>query len=300
VRIVSLLPSATDIVCTLGLREQLVGRTHECDWPPGIDAVPVVTGDALETERKTSREIDEAIGSSRHSGSSIYTLNVEALRAAKPDLILTQELCDVCAVSYTDVARAARLLDAGTQVVSLEPRSIEEILDNVALVGRLTGADEEARRVLDDAHERLGRLRDSTASRARARVFCCEWLDPVYAAGHWVPDQVEAAGGADPLGARHEPSRPIEWERVLDAKPEALVIMPCGFRIDRALGEIEALSSRPGWSGLPAVRDARVWAVDGPSYFNRPGPRVVRGAEILAALLHGVGTFSSADAVHVG
>jgi iron complex transport system substrate-binding protein len=284
----------------LGLREQLVGRTHECDWPPGIEDVPIVTANTLDTETKTSREIDEAVGAGRHSGSSIYTLDVEALRRAKPDLILTQELCDVCAVSYSEVARAARMLEAKTQVVSLEPRSIEEILENVATVGRLAGAEGEARRVIDDARERLARLHDATGRRPRMRVFCCEWLDPVYAAGHWVPDQVEAAGGTDPLGPRHEPSRPIEWQRVLDAKPEALVLMPCGVSIDRARREIGALSSRPGWADLAAARDARVWAVDGPSYFNRPGPRVVRGAEVLAALLHGVGAVSSSEAERVG
>lgn len=299
-RIVSLLPSATDIVCMLGLRDRLVGRTHECDWPPGIEEVPVMTASVLDAEGMLSREIDEAIGARVHSGSSIYALDVEALREAKPDLIVTQELCAVCAVSYTEVAAAARLLDAGAKVVSLEPRSLADILEHVLLLGRLTGAEAGAEAVVADARARLERLRHAAAGRAPARAVCIEWLDPLYAAGHWVPEQVEAAGGVDPLGRRGEPSVPVPWDEVRASAPYAVVLMPCGLSLERTLAEAGSLSALPGWDGLPAVRAGRVWAVDGPSYFNRPGPRVVRGAEVLASVLHGIGEVSSSEAVRVG
>lgn len=286
-RIVSLLPSATDIVCALGLRDRLVGRTHECDWPPGIEEVPAVTTDVLATHTMSSREINDAIGGAVHSGSSIYGLDTDALEAAKPDLILTQELCEVCAVSYRDVKRAARLLDADTRIVSLEPSSIDDILDNVLLVGELTGTEARARAVVDDARARLDALSEAARGKPRPRVACIEWLDPIFAGGHWVPDQVDAAGGEDVLGPRGKPSYEIPWETVLESRPEVVVLMPCGMTIDRTLGELGAVATREGWRAIPAVNDGRVYVVDGSSYFNRPGPRVVRGAEILHAVIHG-------------
>lgn len=289
-RIVSLLPSATDIVCSLGLRDQLVGRTHECDWPPGIEDVPAVTSDTLATHEMTSADIHAAIGGAVHSGSSIYGLDTDALERANPDLILTQELCDVCAVSYEEVAHAARLLEADTKVVSLEPHSIADILEHVLLVGKLTGADAAAAEVVADAHDRLQRLREATRERERLRVVCIEWLDPIFAAGHWVPEQVEVAGGTEMLGPRGRPSHQVSWKAVVEASPQVIVLMPCGMPIDRTLGELETLTSRPGWDDLPAVRNGRVFVVDASSFFNRPGPRVVRGAEILFALLHGART----------
>ncbi len=285
-RIVSLLPSATDIVCSLGLRDSLVGRTHECDWPPGVENVPAVTSDALATHEMTSADIHAAIGGAVHSGSSIYGLDTHALEMAKPDLIITQELCDVCAVSYEDVSHAARLLDADARIVSLEPHSIADILDHVLLVGKLTGADAAANEVVADAHDRLQRLRDATHELPRPTVVCIEWLDPIFAAGHWVPEQVEIAGGTEMLGPRGHTSHQVPWEAVTDAAPEVVVLMPCGMPIERTLGELDALTSRPGWNDLPAVRDKRVHVVDASSFFNRPGPRVVRGAEILFGILH--------------
>lgn len=286
-RIVSLLPSATDIVCTLGLRDCLVGRTHECDWPPGIEDVPVVTSDALATHAMTSREINDAIGGAVHSGSSIYELDTEALAQAKPDLIITQELCEVCAVSYREVTKAARLMDADTQIVSLEPSSIDEIFGHIELIADLTNTRERAREVVGDLSRRIFRLREETHDLVRPRVVCIEWLDPIFAGGHWVPEQVEIAGGNDVLGPRGKPSFEIPWQDVLDARPDAMVLMPCGMSIDRTIGEIDAVTSREGWSDLPAVQSGRVYVVDGSSLFNRPGPRIVRGAEVLYALFHG-------------
>jgi iron complex transport system substrate-binding protein len=285
-RIVSLLPSATDIVCSLGLRDSLVGRTHECDWPPGIEHVPVLTSDALKTHEMTSREIHDAIGGAVHSGSSIYVLDDAAMLAAKPDVVITQELCEVCAVSYKDVQQAARVMDADVQIASLEPHSIDDILSHVELVGRLCGAKDRASQVVADARARLDALRATVGDRPRPRVASIEWLDPIFAAGHWVPEQVAWAGGEEVLGPRGVPSPEVAWQAVIDAEPDVIVLMPCGMPIERTLSELETITTREGWCDLPAVRNGRVFVVDASSFFNRPGPRVVRGAEILAALFH--------------
>lgn len=300
VRIVSLLPSATDIVCALGLRDSLVGRTHECDWPPGISDVPAVTRDVLDTASMSEREIDAAVERSVHSGSSIYALDHRALADAKPDLIITQELCAVCAVSYTEVMRSARLMDIGHRVVSLEPHTMGEILENVELIGRLTGVDDAARELVNDAQSRLDAVGRSVAGRHPVRTVCIEWLDPIYAAGHWVPEQVATAGGFEAIGRLGKPSRAVAWEDVRAARPEAIVLLPCGLGIERARADAAGLGELPGWTELPAVKEGRVWAVDGPSYFNRPGPRVVRGVEILAHALHRVGSADPTEAVRLG
>lgn len=300
-RIVSLLPAATDIVTELGLAEHLVGRTHECDWPPRtVASVPVVTGADLDQNTLTSREISDAVGGSTHSGSSLYTLDTAALAALGPDVVLTQDLCEVCAVSYERVSRAVRLLDADTRVLSLEPRTLDDVLDCLVTVGELLGVRERAEQRRAELHDRLERIRRSVAGRARPRVVAIEWLDPLWPAGHWVPDQISAAGGAPLLAVSGEHTKPMTWEAVRAARPEVVLVLPCGFPPERTLRETELLTRLPGWTELPAVRAGRVWVLDGPAYFNRPGPRVVRGAEVLAHVLHGVraGTAVTADEAH--
>ncbi|MEV6084001.1 cobalamin-binding protein [Streptomyces parvulus] len=288
-RIVSLLPAATDIVAELGLSARLVGRTHECDWPPGeVASVPVVTGTDLDQDRLTSREISDAVGGSAHSGSSLYTLDTEALSALRPEVVLTQDLCDVCAVSYERVGRAVRLLDSGTRVLSLEPRTLDDVLDCLVTVGTLLGVRDRAQQRRAGLSDRLDRVRASVAGRTRPRVVAIEWLDPLWPAGHWVPEQVAAAGGEPLLAASGEHTRPMTWEAVRSARPDVVLVLPCGFPPDRTVRERELLTGLPGWQDLPAVRSERVWVLDGPAYFNRPGPRVVRGAEVLAHVLHGV------------
>ncbi|MFF9127216.1 cobalamin-binding protein [Streptomyces sp. NPDC014889] len=288
-RIVSLLPAATDIVAELGLSEQLAGRTHECDWPPReVASVPVVTAADLDQEAFTSREISDAVGGSAHSGSSLYTLDTEALAALRPDVVLTQDLCDVCAVSYEKVSRTVRLLDAGTRVLSLEPRTLDDVLDCLVTVGDLLGVPERARRRRAELRDRLDRVRGAVAGLGRPCVVAIEWLDPLWPAGHWVPEQVTIAGGKPLLAAPGEHTKPMTWEAVRAAQPDVVLVLPCGFPPERTLREAELLSGLPGWTDLPAVRSGRVWVLDGPSYFNRPGPRVVRGAEVLAQVLHGV------------
>jgi len=300
VRIVSLLPAATDLVVTLGLAGDLVGRTHECDWPPGeLEHAAVVTRTAL-AGGLTSREISTAVAADRaHAGSALYALDEAALAALHPDLIITQELCEVCAVSYGQVAAAVRVADTGPRLVSLEPATLAEVLGTLTRVGGLTGRSAEAAAALADAERRLAAISRAVAGRRRPRVVVLEWLDPVWPVGHWVPDQVAAAGGTEVLGVAGAHTEPVQWDAVVAAAPEVLVLAPCGFPPERTLAELPALTARPGWSSLPAVRSGRVWVVDGPAYFNRPGPRVVRGVEILAHLLHGIGTVAPAEAVSV-
>jgi iron complex transport system substrate-binding protein len=300
VRIVSLLPAATDLVVTLGLAGDLVGRTHECDWPPGaLEHAAVVTRTAL-ADGLTSREISAAVAADRvHAGSSLYALDEAALAALDPDLILTQELCEVCAVSYGRVADAVRVAETGPRLVSLEPTTLAEVLGTLTTVGALTGRSAEAALALADAERRLAAVAAAVAGRPRPRVVVLEWLDPVWPVGHWVPEQVAAAGGTEVLGTAGAHTDPVEWDAVLAAAPEVLVLAPCGFPPQRTLADLPALAARPGWSSLPAVRAGRVWVVDGPAYYNRPGPRVVRGVEVLAHVLHGIGTAAPAEAVSV-
>ncbi|KAA9157448.1 cobalamin-binding protein [Amycolatopsis acidicola] len=283
-RIVSLLPAATDIVAELGCLPALVGRTHECDWPAAVSTVPVVTGSAIEPERLSSREISTAVGG--HQGSSLYALDSELLAGLAPDLVLTQDLCEVCAVSYRRVTEAVRVLDAGVEVLSLEPRTLDGIFDCLRQVADRLGVDAEPR--IAALQTRLDDVRRAVAGRPRPRVAAIEWLDPVWPAGHWVPEQLDTAGGIPLLANTGEHTEPVDWQAVLDAGPEVIALMPCGLTPDRTVAELDVLATRPGWADLPAVREGRVWVVDGPAYFNRPGPRVVRGAEVLAHVLHGV------------
>ncbi|GLV97902.1 cobalamin-binding protein [Streptomyces lavendulae] len=288
-RIVSLLPAATDMLAELGLTADLVGRTHECDWPPReVEGVPVVTRAQFTAEELSSREISDAVGGAAHSGSSLYTLDTGALAALAPDIVLTQDLCDVCAVSYAVVSRAVRLLDADSRVLSLEPRTLDDVLECLVTVGDLLGVRARAERRRDALRARLDEVGRLTAGLPRPRVVTVEWLDPLWPAGHWVPDQIAAAGGEPLLAASGEHTVPMTWDAVRAARPDVLLVLPCGFAPERTLSESHLLTDLPGWAELPAVRAGNVWVLDGPAYFNRPGPRVVRGAEVLAHVLHGV------------
>jgi iron complex transport system substrate-binding protein len=289
-RIVSLLPSATEIVFALGLGDELVGRTHECDYPPEALDVPVITANAGGlAESAASREIHQRVADSVHRGSSIYHLDLEALRDARPDLILTQELCDVCAVSYRDVGKAVRQLSSDASVVSLEPSSIEGIFNTISTVGAMADAEDEAVGLLEILRERLSdldrRVHERRLDGVRPRrVVCLEWLDPPFAAGHWVPEQVRRAGGWDLLGRPGEPSSETSWDQVREVDPEQLMLMPCGFDARRTAGEWER-ANKPEWiSELRAVRRGEVFALDGSAYFSRPGPRVIDGIALLAEL----------------
>ena len=288
-RIVSLLPSATEIVYALGLGDELVGRTHECDWPPEAGAVPVMTASVGGHPEESSRQIHGRVAESVHGGSSIYRLDEAALRDAEPDLILTQELCAVCAVSYQDVNKAVRSIEGDVSVVSLEPTSIEGIFNTISTVGAYADAEDEAVGLLELLRERLGEIENRVLERRLAgiappRVVLLEWLDPPFAAGHWVPEQVRRAGGWELLGRDGEPSRETTWEQVREVDPDGLYLIPCGFDAMRAADEWER-ASVPEWlPELRAVRSAEVHALNGSAYFSRPGPRVVEGIALLAKL----------------
>ena len=284
-RIASLLPSATEIVCALGLEDQLVAVTHECDFPIGVKRKPVVTASVL-TPNAGSGAIDRHIQRLVHEGSSIYHLDADRLAALDPDLILTQELCQVCAVSYPIVETAARRLGGSTQLVSLEPESLSDVYAHVQLVGRLTDRIDEATVVVAGLQQRVSAVTSLVAQRKPRRVLCVEWIDPLFGSGHWTPELVELAGGQDLLGSRRQPARVIAWDEVLAAAPDVMVVMACGFSLDRSLQEMPLLEQRPGWEALPAVRGGDVYVVDGNAYFSRPGPRLVDSIEIMAGLLH--------------
>lgn len=288
-RIVSLLPSATEIVCALGLVDELVGVTHECDHPAEVAGKPVLTSNTTNEPGATSREIHRRVAAATHGGSSLYALDEAALADAEPDLILTQELCTVCAVSYRQVNDVARAIDADIRVVSLEPTSIEGILHSITTVGALTGTEDVAVDVVGELRERLADVERTVAERRAAgrqapRVVAVEWLDPPFRAGHWVPEQVRRAGGWELLGEGAAPSAETTWAAVQDVDPQIVVLMPCGYHLTETAAEW-ARTPRPAvWQEIDAVRRSQVFAVDGSAYFSRPGPRVIDGIELLAEL----------------
>jgi iron complex transport system substrate-binding protein len=288
-RIVSLLPSATEIVCALGLRDELVGVTHECDWPPEVVGLPIMTRNALDLGGASSREIHRRVGDAVHGGSAIYALDEDALELADADLILTQELCTVCAVGYREVSDAVRTLELDTTVISLEPTSVEGILNTIATVGAMTDAEDAAVELVERLRGRLGAI-ESKAQERRERGFVgprvvgLEWLDPPFAVGHWVPDQIRRAGGWDLLGQDGNPARPTTWDAVAEVDPDLLLLMPCGYHLAETVADWAA-TPRPDWlDDLSAIRRGHLIALDGSSYFSRPGPRVVDGIEMLAEI----------------
>lgn len=286
-RIVSFLPSATEMTCALGLRDQLMGITHECDYPPEVKDKPIVVRSVLPVERMSQREIDVAVTERLRKGLSLYEVDERLMQAIAPDLILTQDLCQVCAPSGNEVTRLLAALPGKPQVLYLTPTCLDEIFDNLRELGGATGRLPKAEALIAVSRARLEAIAAATRGlAARPRVFCMEWLDPVYCSGHWVPEMVEIAGGRDELGRRGSDSVRIRWERVREWAPDVLIIMPCGFDLERAAAQAPQLFTCPGWYDLPAVRSNRVYAVDANSYFARPGPRVVEGTELLAHLLH--------------
>jgi len=293
-RIVSFLPSATEIACALGLADSLLGITHECDYPPEVKTKPVVVRNVLPIERMSQSEIDRAVAERMRDGLSLYQIDEQLLREIAPDLILTQDLCQVCAPSGNEVSQVLKSLPNTPQILWMTPRNVGEIFENVRELGVATGRTQEADRLVAECKARIEMLSRKTATAtSRPRVFCMEWLDPVYASGHWVPELVAMAGGVDEIGREGGESVRVAWKDIAAWAPEVLVIMPCGFNLQQTMKQIWSVfgpyGSRAGGShffDLPAVRDGRVYAVDANSYFARPGPRVVEGAELLAQLIH--------------
>lgn len=288
-RIVSLLPSATEIVCAIGLADDLVGVTHECDFPPEAVGKPIITRSVHDLSATTSRDIHRLVSASVHGGSSLYALDEDALAAARPNLILTQELCRVCAVSYREVNEVARAIDADIVVVSLEPTSIEGILNTITTVGAMAEAEDAAIDLVESLRERLGAVEAQVQARRddgrRApRVVGLEWLDPPFAVGHWVPEQIRRAGGWDLLGSDGQPSSQTTWDAIGEVDPEVLLLMPCGYHLAETVEEWARTPRPAGYPELAAVRGDQIFALDGSAYFSRPGPRIIDGIELLAEI----------------
>ena len=274
--IVSLLPAATEIVYALGAIDDLVGRSHECDYPASARALPVVSRPALELEGLSQGEIDSAVAARMRSGESLYMVDELLLRALAPDVILTQDLCQVCAPSGNELTRALASLPNRPEIVYLTPRTLAEIDENIVTVGRTIGRLAEAEALVERNHARLERIRASTRGRPRRRVTFLEWTDPPFCAGHWVPEMIAIAGGEDPLGRPGADSVRITWDDVRASAPEVVIVAPCGY----GLAEATRLAA-----ALPELGSARVCPVDANAYFARPGPRYAEGVEVLAGLI---------------
>lgn len=285
-KIASLLPSTTEIVCALGLEDSLVGVTHECDFPVHISKLPHLTASRISHETMSSKEIDHAVRSQLDGHGSIYDLDANLLHELNPDLILTQELCDVCAVSYKIVEKAARVYAVDATVVSLEPNTIEDIFENVITIGELTGTKDKAIELVEGYRARTETVRNKTESAKRPKVFMLEWLEPAFAPGHWVPEQVEFAGGECLLGEPGKPSTTINYQQIYESQPDIIVLVPCGYYTVDTLRQLSATVFPSNWRDIPAFMNDNIWALDASSYFSRPAPRVVDGLEILAKIFH--------------
>jgi iron complex transport system substrate-binding protein len=274
------------MVAALGLADRLVGRTHECDWPPGVAAVPPVTADRVDRSEMSSAEIDRAVAGAMAQGGGLYRLDADALARARPDLIITQALCGVCAVERAEVEEAAASIPSRPEVLSLEPETLAGVLECIVRVGEAAGADDAAARVVAGLRERLDRAGELTAGRPPVRAVCLEWLDPPYLAGHWVPEQVALAGGHDPLGRPGRPSVAARPEDVIAADPDVLLLMPCGWSAAETAAAMVRDRFSERYGAMRVVREGRVAVLDGGAHFTRPGPRLVDGVEALVPVLH--------------
>lgn len=284
-RICSLLPGATEIAFSLGLGDQIVAVTHECDYPYDAKQKRVVVRSGIDSTRMSGLEIDRKVGELLKAGKGLYTIDEQALVDTSPDVILTQGLCDVCALDYNEVVKAARLLPCAPIIVSLNPHSLTDVIDDISRVGAATNREAAAAALVSDLRTRIERVA-FRESDYRPRVVCLEWFEPLYVAGHWMPEMVALAGGYDVVGRIGEPSFKVEWPCVVDAKPDVILLVPCGFDVRRTLRESSPLRRLPGWNDLPAVKTGNVYALNGNAYFSRPGPRLVNGLEILARIIH--------------
>jgi iron complex transport system substrate-binding protein len=285
-RILSLLPSATEIAVAVGRGEGLVGRSHECDFPPFVEALPVCTGTKLE-KGLTSRQIEDRVQEIVRQGLSVYEVNAALVRSLKPDVVLTQSQCAVCAVTPADLEEAlCDWVGAPPALLSLAPDNLDDVWGDLRRVGEAVGAPDEAAAAILRLQDGLQAIRVRSAARGwRPRVATIEWIEPLMTAGNWVPELIDAAGGEALLASPGQHSPWIEWEALAAADPDVIVLMPCGYRIGQVLAEMPSLHARPGWRDLRAVKAGRVFAVDGHYYFSRPSPRLLESAEILAEIL---------------
>jgi len=284
-RIASLLPSATEICFALDLSAHVVGVSHECDFPAQARTRPVLTSAEIDAHAD-SETIDRQVRFRASAGLSLYHVDEARLRELAPDLILTQDTCDVCAVSLETVERTVReRLGAQTRLLALSPSTLEDVLGDIARVGRAAGAEDAAENLLRRLRERLDVLRERVAALERPRVLMLEWLSPPMVAGHWTPELIRCAGGEPVLGHEGSPTRATDWSRIAAARPDVVLIAPCGFRIEQTLRELPALT-RNGLAQLEAVQSGRAVILDGNAFFNRPGPRLIESAELAARAIH--------------
>lgn len=286
-RVVSLLPSATEIVAALGGADWLVGRSHECDFPPAIRGLPVCTAPSFPVDGD-SAEIDRRVKEALRDALAVYTVHTDILAAVRPDVVVTQAQCDVCAVSLDEVERAiAGMVGGAPRLVSLQPTGLADVWDDIERVAAALGVPERGGTLVDGLRARVDALAARAAAQpGRPTVACIEWLDPPMAAGNWVPELVALAGGANLFGTAGAHSPWLAWEDLRAADPDVIVLLPCGFDLARTRAELSSLAARPGWTALRAVREGGVYLTDGNQYFNRSGPRLVESLEILAELLH--------------
>ncbi len=286
-RIVSLVPAATEIAAALGLMDDVVGVSHECDFPAEANLRPRVTYCPAHHAGLTSKEIDEWVRRALRENGTLYAIDERLLRELRPDIILTQKLCDVCAVGYGTVARLAATLPESPEVVNLEPTSLADIFSDIRRVANVCRVPSRGDDLVARLSARVDRVRERTASiPSRRRCFLMEWVDPPFSSGHWGPELVEIAGGNDPLGRKRKPSMQIAWQQILDARPEIIVLALCGYDLDQARRDYQLLKSLPDFDALPAARDGKIYLVNASAYFARPGPRIVDSLEILAGILH--------------
>jgi iron complex transport system substrate-binding protein len=282
-QICSFLPSATEILFALDLGESVAGVTFECDYPADAQSKPVVV-DTFLRHGLTQQEIDRAVSESSSQGESLYRVDVAKLDEIRPDLIVTQELCDVCAVSASHLSKALYQLASRPEVLTLTPHTLEDVFTDIERVGAATERIAQARELVSSLRRRVTSIKDRS-KRRQPRVACLEWLSPPFNGGHWIPEMVTIAGGIDPFGIVGEDSYRMQWQQVLDADPEVILVMPCGYDLDRAAAEYRKTELPKGWERTSAARNGRVFAVNATAYFSRPGPRLVTGLEIMYALL---------------
>lgn len=286
-RIISLLPSATEIVAALGFADHLVGRSHECDFPPGVEKLPVCSSTKIPVQG-TSYEIDGRVKEIVAEGLSVYRVDVDRLRELRPDFILTQTQCAVCAVTPRDLEQALRTwIGAQPAMVSLEPNNLDDVWNDIRRVAKALGVPDRAEKLIVSLIKRLAAIREEArTARSRPTVAAIEWLEPLMAGGNWMPDLIEIAGGHSLFAQPGEHSPWLDWASLIEADPEVILLLPCGFKIVQTIRDLNLLTENPGWANLRAVTQGRVYLIDGHHFFNRPGPRLVESAEIVAEILH--------------
>ncbi|MEO9308616.1 putative ABC uptake transporter, heme-binding protein [Nitrosotalea sinensis] len=284
-RLVSFLPSATEMLYELGVEDYIMAVTHECNYPAGAKTKPRVIHSSFDPQKMSSQEIDSKVVELANSGKDIYILDEQVLKKANPDLIVAQGICEVCSPYTREISRAMTLLENKPEVLILDPKNLDDILQNIIQVGNKVGKQEKAKELVEKLQKRITRIKN-THIVSKPKVLCIEWLDPLFSAGHWVPQMVEIAGGINGISSTGDKSRRMQIEEITKFDPDIVILMPCGFDVQRTIAEYEKLLENPIWRKIKAVNRGQVYAVNANEYFSKPGPRTVTGVEILAKIIH--------------